>query len=118
MVDGLPRGPGFMITRQHRKSPLRRLWMPLIATGFLAYFGFHAFNGSFGIWAMGRLNADGARLSAELDGLKSEHDRLEKQVATVRPSSLDADVVDMQARLALNVMRPDEVVIRPDVAKR
>lgn len=100
-----------MITRQYRKSPLRRLWMPLVAAAVLAYFGFHAFSGSFGIWAMDRLNGDAARLSAELDGLKAEHDRLEKRVATVRPNSLNADVVDMQARMALNVMRPDEVVI-------
>ena len=107
-----------MITRQYRKSPLRRLWMPLVAAGFLAYFGFHAFSGSFGIWAMDRLNADGARLSAELDDLKATHDRLEQQVATVRPSSLDADVVDMQARQALNMMRPDEVVIRPGAAQQ
>ena len=27
-----------MITRQHKKSPFRRLWMPLIAASFLASF--------------------------------------------------------------------------------
>ena len=100
-----------MITRQHKQSPLRRLWMPLVAAAFLAYFGYHTFSGSFGIWAMDRLNADAARLSTELKGLKAEHDQLETQVATLRPNSLDADVVDMQARTSLNVMRPDEVVI-------
>ncbi len=107
-----------MITRQYKKSPLRRLWMPLVAAGFLAYFGFHAFSGSFGIWAMDRLNADAARLSAEFHDLKAEHDRLEKRVASVRPTSLDADVIDREARLALNVMRPDEVVIRLDAAQQ
>jgi cell division protein FtsB len=67
---------------------------------------------------MGRLNADAVRQSAELDDLKAEHDRLEKQVATVRPSSLDADVVDMQARQALNVMRADDVVVYLDAAQQ
>jgi cell division protein FtsB len=100
-----------MITRQHRKTPLRRLWMPAVAVGFLAYFGFHAFSGSFGIWAMERLEVDAARLTIQLDSLKAEHDRLERRVATVRPDSLDADMVDMEARTALNVMREDEVVI-------
>jgi cell division protein FtsB len=120
MVGESPRGQGsgFMITRQYRKSPLRRLWMPLIAIGFLAYFGYHAFSGAFGIWAMDRLKADAVHLSAELDDLTAQHDRLEKQVATVRPSSLDADVVDMQARIALNVMRPDEVVIDLNAAQQ
>jgi cell division protein FtsB len=100
-----------MITRQHRKSPLARWWMPILTAGFLAYFGFHAFSGSFGIWAKERLNADAERLTVERDSLQSERERLEKQVASVRPGSLDADVVDIEARTALNVMRPDEVVI-------
>ena len=100
-----------MITRQHKKSPLRRLWMPILAAGFLGYFGYHAFSGSFGIWAMDRLKADAARLTIERDRLQTERTTLEERVATVRPGSLDADVVDMEARLALNVIRPDEVVI-------
>jgi cell division protein FtsB len=52
------------------------------------------------------------RLSAERDQLRAERQALEKRVATVRPESLDADVVDIEARMALNLMRPDEVVIR------
>ena len=87
-----------MITRQRSKSPLRRLWMPLLTAGFLGYFGFHAFNGSFGIWAMDRLEADAGRLTVELDDLKAEREALERRVATVRPDSLDADVVDLEAR--------------------
>ncbi len=103
-----------MITRQHKKSPLRRLWMPLVTAGFLGYFGYHAYSGSFGIWAMDRLTADAVRLSVERDRLSAERAGLEKRVATVRPGSLDADVVDVEARLALNVMRQDEVTISLD----
>jgi cell division protein FtsB len=100
-----------MMTRQRKKSAFRRLWMPLLAAGFLSYFGYHAFSGSFGIWAMDRLEADAARLIVDRDRLKSEREVLERRVATVRPSSLDADVVDLEARSALNLMRPDEVVV-------
>ena len=100
-----------MITRHRKKSRLRRLWMPLVTAGFLAYFGYHAFNGSFGIWAMDRLEPDAARLTVELDRLKAETAAVEARVATVRPSSLDADVIDLVARTALNLMRSDEVVI-------
>jgi cell division protein FtsB len=100
-----------MITRQRKSSGLRRLWMPLLTIGFLGYFGYHAFTGAFGIWAMDRLEADAARLTIQRDELKTERETLEHQVATVRPSSLDADVIDLEARHALNVLRPDEVIV-------
>jgi len=107
-----------MITRQRRKSPLRRLWMPLATAAFLGYFGYHAFNGSFGLWALDRLDADAARLSGELQRLKRERLNLERQVAEVRPGSLDADVIDLKARTALNLIRPNEVVIALDAPQQ
>lgn len=85
--------------------------MPLVTAGFLGYFSFHAFNGSYGIWAMDRMEREAVRLDAELDRLKQEREALERRVVTVRPESLDADVVDVAARAALNLIRPDEVVI-------
>jgi cell division protein FtsB len=100
-----------MITRQRKKSFLRRLWLPVLALALSGYFGYHAFTGAFGIWSMDRLEADGARLTAERDQLDAERAALQRQVDTVRPTSLDADVIDFEARKALNVMRPDEVVI-------
>ena len=103
--------PAAMITRQRKKSVFRRLWMPLLAAAILGYFGYHAFTGSFGIWAMDRLEVDGARLTAERDQLDGERAALQRRVDTVRPTSLDADVVDFEARKALNLIRPDEVVI-------
>lgn len=100
-----------MITRHRRRTFFRRIWLPLLSAAILGYFGYHAFSGSFGIWAMDRLETDTVRLTAELDELKAERMLLEKQVASVRPSSLDADAVDLDARQALNMIRPDEVVI-------
>jgi cell division protein FtsB len=107
-----------MITRQRKKSVFRRLWMPLLAAVVLSYFGYHAFSGSFGIWAMDRLEADAARLTVDRDRLKSDREALERRVATVRPASLDADVIDLEARNALNLMRPDEVVVSLGAAQQ
>jgi cell division protein FtsB len=101
-----------MITRQRKKSFVRRLWMPLLAVSFLSYFAYHAFNGSFGLWAMDRLEADLVRLTAERDRVKLAHEELEARVAAVRPDSLDADIIDIKAREALNFIRSDEVVVR------
>lgn len=100
-----------MITRQRKRSTVRRLWMPLLTAGFLGYFGFHAFNGSFGIWAMDRLERDAERLTLGLAGLKHEREVLEGRVAAVRPASLDADAIDLIARASLNLIRPDEVIV-------
>ena len=100
-----------MFTRQRRQSPLRRLWMPLLTAGFLGYFGYHAFTGSYGMWAMDRMTGEAVGLQADLDKLRAERTGLEGRVAMLRPESLDADLVDTKARAELNLLRPDEVVI-------
>jgi cell division protein FtsB len=100
-----------MITRQRKRPFFRRLVLPLAAIAFVGYFAYHTFTGSFGIWAMDRLDADGARLATERDQLDQEKTTLQAAVNSVRPESLDADVVDFEARKALNLLRPDEVVI-------
>lgn len=100
-----------MITRQRRKSPLSRLWVPVFACLFLAYFGYHAFTGSYGLWSLDRLGVEAETLKARLDALKAERAEIERQVAFLKPDSLDADVIDTEARMSLNLLRPDEVVI-------
>ena len=101
-----------LITRQRKRSILQLLWLPVLTAGVLAYFGYHTFNGDFGIWARDRLTAEAERLTIERDRLVTERAALEIRVATIRPESLDADVVDVLARQALGLMRPDEVVVR------
>jgi cell division protein FtsB len=107
-----------MITRQRKQSFLKRLWLPVVAAAFLSYFGYHAFHGAFGIWAMDRLTAEAARLTVERDRLVAEREALELRVATVRPESLNADVVDQLARQSLGMMRADEVVVRIGAAQQ
>ncbi len=107
-----------MLTRQRRKPFLRRLVLPLLAIGVFAYFGYHTFSGSFGIWAMERLDVDAASLTTEHDQLVAEREALERKVGTLKPSSLDADVVDLEARQQLNLIRPDEVVINLGAAQQ
>jgi cell division protein FtsB len=107
-----------MITRQRKQSFLKRLWLPVLATAFLSYFGYHAFHGAFGIWAMERLTIEAARLTVERDRLVAEREALEIRVATVRPESLDADVIDMLSRQSLGLMRPDELVVRLGAAQQ
>ena len=80
----------------------------------LGYFGYHAFTGFYGIQSMDRLEADASRLSAELAALKLERSEFERRAEMLRSDNLDADIVDVEARAALNRLRPDEVVIMLD----
>jgi cell division protein FtsB len=107
-----------MITRQRKRTNARRLWMPVIATIFLGYFGFHAFTGAFGIWAMDRLEQDASRLRGQLDTLQSERKTLEAREATQRPANLDIDAVDIEARKQLNMLRADEVILNSGAAQQ
>lgn len=100
-----------MITRHRRKSLLGRLFVPVLAVLFLGYFGYHAFTGSYGLWSLDRLEAEAEALRAQLDKLKAERAAIERRVAFLKPDSLDADVIDTEARMSLNLLRPDEVVI-------
>ena len=100
-----------MITRHRRKSYINRIWVPLFAFVFLGYFGYHAQNGSYGLQSLERLEAEAETLRAQVDRLKAERAAIERKVAWLKPDSLDADVVDTEARTSLNLIRPDEVVI-------
>jgi cell division protein FtsB len=85
--------------------------VPAFAVLFLAYFGYHAFTGSYGLWSLDRLGEEAETLKAQLDTLKAERAEIERRVAFLKPDSLDADVVDTEARMSLNRLRADEVVI-------
>ncbi|MEO8667791.1 MAG: septum formation initiator family protein [Bauldia sp.] len=107
-----------MITRHRKQSFLRGLWMPLLSLGILGYFGYHAFTGYYGVWSHERLEVDTVRLTAELDALKAERTALERRVVALRPDRLDADMVDLEARLALNRIRPDELIVQLGAAQQ
>lgn len=89
----------------------RKLALPAFAIAYFAYFGFHAFQGSYGIWAKLRYDAEAVSLRATLEKIKAEHDALERHMAMLRPASLDPDLVDERARRALNVLAPNEVIV-------
>jgi cell division protein FtsB len=100
-----------VFTRQRRQSPLRQLWLPLTTAAFLGYFGFHAFTGSYGLPALDRMEKEAVALKDQLDDLRQQRTGLEKRVSYLKPESLDADILDTEARTSLNLLRPDEVVI-------
>ncbi|MBB6259608.1 cell division protein FtsB [Paenochrobactrum gallinarii] len=100
-----------MWTKQKRKSIRGRFVLPLLATAFLSYFGFHAYHGEYGIDSSGRLQQQVNLLTAELDELTTERQAMEKRVSLLRDGSIEKDMLDEQARRALNLSNANELTI-------
>ncbi len=106
-----------MWTRQKKKTNRGALIVPAIAVVFLSYFGFHAYHGEYGIYAKYRLEARTAELQAELDAKHAQRVKLERRVQLLHDGTLEKDMLDEQARKALNLAHSDEIVIFRSAAK-
>jgi len=100
-----------MWTRQHKQRNTGRLIVPAISAAFLAYFGFHAYHGEFGIYAKYRYEEREVALAKDLARVRDERIGFERRATMLHDGSLERDMLDEQARRALNVARPDELVI-------
>ncbi|HEV7254621.1 MAG TPA: septum formation initiator family protein [Mesorhizobium sp.] len=103
-----------MWTRQHKQSWTGRLIVPAISAAVSVYFGYHAFQGEYGIRSTERYLAREAELQTQLRTLREGREALEHRVSMMQDGSLDRDLVDEQARRALNLSHADELtIIRP-----
>ena len=100
-----------MWTRQHKKRQTGRLIVPGISALFLAYFGFHAYHGEFGIYSKYQLQDRVVELKAELADIKGKRLEFERRVQLLHDGTLEKDMLDEQARRALNLSQADEIVI-------
>jgi cell division protein FtsB len=100
-----------MWTRQHKQRNTGRLIVPSLCVLFLAYFGFHAYHGEFGIYSKYRLEAQAVELQAQLDAVKARRIDFERRVQLMHEGTLEKDMLDEQARKALNLSQPDEITI-------
>lgn len=103
-----------MWTRQRKRTNTGRFIVPALASAFLAYFGFHAYHGEFGIYSKYRLEERVEKLQVTLAGLKRERSELERRVQLLHDGTLEKDMLDEQARKALNLSHLNEItIIRP-----
>lgn len=100
-----------MWTRQHKQRNTGRLIVPALCAAFLSYFGFHAYHGEYGIYSKYALQERAAELQAKLDMVKSRRVDLERRVQLLHDGTLDKDMLDEQARKALNLSHDDEITI-------
>lgn len=100
-----------MWTRQYRRSPLRHIIIPAIAAVSLAYFGFHGVNGTLGLTSKQEYEARLADLSSDLKALQQVRTTLETRTRALSDGSLQRDMIDEQARMALGLIGDNEVVL-------
>jgi cell division protein FtsB len=90
---------------------LRSLLFPLLACGLGGYFVYNLQIGDHGLTSRADLEKRKAVLAGELAGLKEVRERLERDVALLRPESLDPDMLDERARAILNLAHSDDLVM-------
>jgi len=103
-----------MWTRHHKNRNTGRLIIPAVSALFLTYFGFHAYHGEFGIFSKYQLEARAAELNIELAKAKAQRVELERRVQLLHDGTLEKDMLDEQARRALNLSHADEITIMLD----
>jgi cell division protein FtsB len=100
-----------MSTRQHRKSYVRPLVVPIIALAFSGYFAWHGWHGSFGVEARRQLAIEADRLDRDLEGVRKERRAIELRVSLLRSSSLESDMLDERAREILGFANANEMAV-------
>jgi cell division protein FtsB len=100
-----------MWTRQRKKRNTGALIVPAITAAFLSYFGFHAFQGEYGIYSKYRLEERVAGLEASLEKVQAERLRLEQRVQLLHDGTMEKDMLDEYARRSLNMALGDEIII-------
>lgn len=100
-----------MSIRSHTNRMRRRVLFGLVALSLVGYFGWHSFNGNYGIVARERLKTRVAELEQEHGALKAERMALERRVSLLKPESLDPDMLEERVRESLTLVHPNDLVV-------
>lgn len=100
-----------MWTRQYKDRKMRRLVVPAITAAVLAYFALHAQSGKYGLNAKQELSVELANREAVYNTLDRQREKLEKRVSLLHDGTLQRDMLDEQARRALNLSSDDEITL-------
>lgn len=100
-----------MAMRPRRSKTLARFVAPLATFMILGYFGYHAFNGHYGIRAHLAMQKRLAALESELKRRTAIRDQLEARVVLLRDGTMERDMIDEQIRRQLNMLREDEIAL-------
>ena len=75
------------------------------------YFGYHLVEGDRGLRAWVRLSQELRQAQEQLAVASAKRTELQHRVAHMRADHVDPDLLELQIRKTLDVLRPDEIVI-------
>ena len=100
------------------KRRVRDALPPLGFAALCGYFAWHSVHGDYGLMAREQRVRDIAAARAVLARAEAERDALERRIASLRGDRIDRDQLDERARMLLNLVGKDELVIPYDPGKR
>jgi cell division protein FtsB len=89
----------------------RQIGLTVFGALVLAYFSYHMIQGNHGVIALLDLQSKVATAEIIRSENSAEHRRLAQQVALLHPDNLDPDMLEERARIMLNYVHPDELVV-------
>ncbi len=100
-----------MVVRTRLRSFLFPLVLYCVSGGIVGYFLWHASNGDRGLKVNGEYEKSIALLQAQLTTTKAEHDQWQHRIALMQGDALDRDLLEEQARVILDRVDKDDLVI-------
>lgn len=100
-----------MVVRYRFRAVVMPLVLYLVSGLTVGYFIYHSQHGNRGLETKLSLRQKIVTLDQELANLKDERADWERRVSMLRNSSVDRDLLDERARLTLNRLHRNDVVI-------
>lgn len=89
----------------------RQIAVSLVGVAVIGYFAYHAVEGDRGLRAYFALSLQTELAREERDALRRDRQAVEQRVNLLKSESLDLDMLDERARVILNKVHEDDVVI-------
>jgi cell division protein FtsB len=100
------------------KRRVRDALPPLFFAALCGYFAWHSVHGNYGLMAREAKLQDIAQARTVLARAEAERDAMERRIAGLRGERIDRDQLDERARMLLNLVGKDELVIPYEPGKR
>jgi cell division protein FtsB len=90
---------------------IRQIAVPVFAALVVGYFAYHSMKGDHGLNAYAKLSSELLKAEHVLREHQDEREVIEHRTNLLRPDNLDLDILDERARVVLNLINYNELVI-------